>query len=126
MSHSILIEKEKKIKETMKIMGMKDLAFFLSWTIKYIIIYFVISVLVTLILYFSIFNNSNYLIIFLWYYTFCLSLVFQSIFITTLFNDAKIGNIACMVFYIILFMLYYLLSGIYTPYYAKAAASIST
>ena len=50
MTYGLLQEKEKKIKEGMKIMGMHDSSFFLSWFIYYEIIYLITSVLVTLIL----------------------------------------------------------------------------
>jgi len=46
----MLTEKEKKIKEGMKIMGMGSLAFYFSWIFWYMMIGFITSILVTLIL----------------------------------------------------------------------------
>jgi len=48
MTQGILDEKEKKIREGMKIMGMKDSSFYLSWIITYLVIYTVISLLIAL------------------------------------------------------------------------------
>ena len=57
MTYGLLIEKEKKIKEGMKIMGMKDSSFYLSWIIWYLIIYLITSFLVSLILKATVFTK---------------------------------------------------------------------
>lgn len=46
MTYGLLQEKEKKIKEGMKIMGMNDSSFYLSWMIYYEVIYLIISLVV--------------------------------------------------------------------------------
>ena len=76
MVYGLLIEKEKKIREGMKIMGMHDSSFYISWIIYYLIIYTIISLLATLILKSSVFPKSNFFIIFIWYWLFCISLIF--------------------------------------------------
>lgn len=48
MIYGIVLEKEKKIREGMKIMGLKDSSFYLSWIIFYALIYLVVSIIVTL------------------------------------------------------------------------------
>lgn len=50
MCYGLMIEKEKKIREGMKIMGMKDSSFYYSWILYYMVIYTCISLLVSLIL----------------------------------------------------------------------------
>lgn len=50
MAYALLEEKEKKIKESMKIMGLSDTAFYLSWCIHYGVIYFTIAFLTTILL----------------------------------------------------------------------------
>ena len=50
MTYGLLQEKEKKIKEGMKIMGMNDSSFYLCWIIYYEIIYLTISLLVSAIM----------------------------------------------------------------------------
>jgi len=76
MTYGMLIEKEKKIREGMKIMGMSNTSFYLSWIITYLLIYLVVSILVSLILKRSVFTYSNFGIIFIWHYLFCISLIF--------------------------------------------------
>ena len=97
MSSSILTEKENKIREGMKIMGMQDASFYLSWVSWYMIIYTIISIVITIILILSIYKNSNFILIFIWYWFFCMTLIAQSLFVTAFFTNAKLGNIVAMV-----------------------------
>jgi ATP-binding cassette subfamily A (ABC1) protein 3 len=60
MTHGLLLEKQNKIKEGMKIMGMNDTSFYLSWIIEYEIIYLIISLIVTGVLKASVFKNVIY------------------------------------------------------------------
>lgn len=50
MSYRLIFEKEKKLREGMSMMGMRNSSFYLSWIIQYFIVYLVISILVTIIL----------------------------------------------------------------------------
>lgn len=111
MSSSILTEKENKIREGMKIMGMQDSSFYLSWISWYMIIYTIISILVTLILIGSVYKNSNFLLIFVWHWLFSMTLIAQSLFITAFFTNAKLGNIVSMVFFLVMFLFKFIISG---------------
>jgi ATP-binding cassette, subfamily A (ABC1), member 3 len=64
MTYGLLKEKEKKLKEGMKIMGLRDSSFFLSWILWYFIIYLITSVLVSVVLKYSVFTKSNFFLIF--------------------------------------------------------------
>jgi ATP-binding cassette subfamily A (ABC1) protein 3 len=55
--------KEGKIKEGMKMMGMSNSSFYLSWIITYEIIYFLVSLMVAGLLKARIFRNSDFLVI---------------------------------------------------------------
>lgn len=76
MSYGLLIEKEKKIKEGMKIMGLKDSSFYLSWLIHYFIVYTVTSLLIALVSVASVWPSSSFFLIFLWYLFYCVTLMF--------------------------------------------------
>ena len=97
MNSRILTEKEKKIREGMKIMGMQDSSFYLSWITWYMMIYTIISIAVTIILKLSIYTNSDITLIFIWYWLFCMTLIAQCLFVTSFFTNAKLGNILAMV-----------------------------
>ncbi|EAR87981.2 ABC transporter family protein (macronuclear) [Tetrahymena thermophila SB210] len=105
MTQKLLTEKEKRIREGMKVMGMKDSSFYKSWIITYGLIYFITCFFQTIFLCTSVLKNSNFLLILIWLYLFCISLIFQSIFITTFFSSAQMGNIFGIIFYLIMYMM---------------------
>lgn len=76
MTYGLLVEKEKKIREGMKVMGMSDASFYVSWVLYYLIIYFLISILVASILKGAIFKSSDWSVIFIWHFLFGISLIF--------------------------------------------------
>jgi ATP-binding cassette, subfamily A (ABC1), member 3 len=55
MIYRLVYEKEKKIREGMKMMGMTNLSFYLSWFIWYGVIYTLISLLMSVLLTFAVF-----------------------------------------------------------------------
>ncbi|KAL4490757.1 hypothetical protein ABPG72_021811 [Tetrahymena utriculariae] len=111
MTYGLLIEKEKKIREGMKVMGMSDSSFYASWIIYYLIIYIMCSILVATALKVSIYVSSDWSIIFVWHLLFGISLIFQSLFITTFFTKAQVGNIFAMVFFLFQYMANMILSN---------------
>jgi len=74
--YRLLFEKEKKIREGMKMMGMTNTSFYSSWVITYAIIYAFISLIMTLILKAQIFVKSNFFLIFLVIWFFGVVLIF--------------------------------------------------
>jgi len=88
MTYALLYEKEKKLREGMKMMGLNNTSFYLSWIITYFIIYTIISIIATiliskikffliiLLLEVFIFKHTNAGIIFLNYWLFCMVLIF--------------------------------------------------
>ena len=70
MTFKIVKEKETRAKETMRIMGMTDLPYWLSWLVFYTLINTMVSFLAWFVLQFKIINYSTqgYLFIFFWLY----------------------------------------------------------
>ena len=64
----------------MKMMGMKDSAFYLSWVVTYAVIYTVIAALWVLTAS-SVFYFSSTLLIFLWYWLYCLACIPMALFV---------------------------------------------
>ena len=64
----ILEEKESKVREGMKIMGLGNLPLYLSWIVWQSGINLIVAILVCLLLKVSIFVNSDYLLILLFYW----------------------------------------------------------
>ena len=50
MTYALLYEKEKKLREGMKMMGLQNTSFYMSWIITYLIIYTIISIIATILL----------------------------------------------------------------------------
>ena len=76
LTSSLITEKERKIREGMKIMGMMNTSFYLSWIITYLIILTIISLLVALALKLFIIKHSDFFLIFFWFQLFTISLLF--------------------------------------------------
>lgn len=66
----IVKEKEQRVKESMRMMGMSDFPYWMSWFAYYTIINTITSFLATLTLSINVFTYSNYVYIFLtiWLY----------------------------------------------------------
>jgi ATP-binding cassette subfamily A (ABC1) protein 3 len=93
-----MIEKEKRIKEGMKIMGLKGSAFYYSWFITYFIKLTFISLLISIILKATFFTYSAWIFIFLWHWMFAMSGMALGFCITTLCSRAKVANVATFVY----------------------------
>lgn len=103
----LITEKEKKIKEGMKMMGLTDFAFYLSWIIYYTVIYSVIAGLWTLIM-LVLWKSSTGILVFVWYWLYCMTLVPLALLVCVFFSKARIGIIAALVFYLALFIFSFL------------------
>lgn len=90
----IVGEKEKKIKEGMKIMGLRDLAYWLGWFVVYAVIVTFISLVNTVLLFaLDIFQHSSFLLIFVLIDLYGLSVVMIAFMITPFFNKARTAGI---------------------------------
>lgn len=126
MTYGMLYEKEKKIKEGMKIMGMHDSSFYYSWIIYYEIIYLITSLLVCLILKGTVFAHSNFLLVLISHQLFCWSLIAQSMFIQVFFTRAKIGNIIAMVWFLVMYMTSFFINSGDIPTSVRRQGSLSS
>eukprot|EP01084_Bolivina_argentea_P269164 457390_1 len=98
---SILIEeKQSKIKEGMKMMGATTSTYWLSWFIFFFIEFTMIAVLVTLLgIGGHVFRYSDGIIIFLWFWLFCLSSATFAMMISTFFDNPKSGSLFGFIIY---------------------------
>ncbi|XP_025412978.1 ABC transporter A family member 1-like isoform X2 [Sipha flava] len=87
-------EKEQKIKEVMKIMGLKELVFWCSWFNIYAVYVTLLSIASTAILYLlGIFNNTNWILIFLLVYFYSITVIFFSFMISPFFDKSRTAGI---------------------------------
>lgn len=88
----IVGEKENKIKEGMKIMGLKDSVFWLSWFIIYGIFVLFLSIICCFLLFIlQVFQNTNILLIFLLVLLYSLSIIMFGFMITPFFDKSRVS-----------------------------------
>ncbi|XP_038613025.1 ATP-binding cassette sub-family A member 5 [Tachyglossus aculeatus] len=86
----IVAEKEKKLKEFLRIMGLHDTAFWLSWVLLYTSLIFIMSLLMAVIATASsLFPQSSCFVIFLLFFLYGLSSVLFALMLTPLFKKSK-------------------------------------
>ncbi|XP_040186968.1 ATP-binding cassette sub-family A member 5 [Rana temporaria] len=92
----IVAEKEKKLKEFMKILGLHDTAFWLPWVLLYIVFILLVSILMACITTsLTPFSHSSWFLVFLLYALYGISLIMFALMLTPLFKKAKqAGGIA--------------------------------
>lgn len=85
-------EKERKIKEGMKIMGLRELVFWCSWFNIYSAYTVVLSLASTAILYLlGVFNNTNWILIFLLVLMYSITVIFFSFMISPFFDKSRVS-----------------------------------
>ncbi len=120
----IVKEKEQRVKESMRMMGLTDLPYWLSWLCYYTIINTVTATLAWSILSINVFVYSTQFYIFMWIWLYGQSLFGQIIFIQSLFSKSKYaGIVATVVYFLCPFGNIPILSGT-SPYWAKLVLSI--
>jgi len=69
----IVSEKGSRIRETLRILGLSDFAYWLSWLLYYTVVVSIISLVATLFLCLGVFTHSNFILVFLyiWVYSLC-------------------------------------------------------
>uniref|UniRef100_A0A4W3JT62 ATP binding cassette subfamily A member 5 n=1 Tax=Callorhinchus milii TaxID=7868 RepID=A0A4W3JT62_CALMI len=90
---NLVIEK-KEVKEVMKVMGLYDSAFWLSWGLLYLVLIFILSLVMAIIATeTSLFPRSSIIIIFPLLFLFGISIIPFSFLLTPLFKNQKIAGL---------------------------------
>lgn len=102
LSH-LVTEKEKKIKEGMRMMGMSDISLWLSWTITYAaFLLFATLVIIVLSMATQLFKPSNMFLIFLLLYLYALSIMAFAFMFVPFFDKAMtaagFGSVSTILF----------------------------
>ena len=85
----VVEEKEKKIKESMRMVGLRGSVFWLSWFVVYSGMVLIVSIFGTIIMHFIVLNQSNFLVLFILILEFGLSMIMFAFIMTTLFSKGK-------------------------------------
>lgn len=89
----IVEEKEMRMKETLKMMGLRDWVFVSSWALTYFVLFTIISALVTIMLTSSFLSNSDTGLVFLWVFLFAMSQITLSFLASAFFSRARLAAI---------------------------------
>ncbi|CAK1589994.1 unnamed protein product [Parnassius mnemosyne] len=87
-------EKEKKIREGMRIMGLKDTAYWGSWFLIYAVFVTILSIVSTVLLFtLGVFQHSSYILIFLLMLLFGFTIITFAFMLTPFFDSARTAGI---------------------------------
>lgn len=106
----MLAEKEKKIRESMSIMGMKLWVYYSTWFLRFFVIYLVVHAIESGILMVTL-RQIPFYIPFMVFILFDILLIIQSFFIQIFFTRAKIGVVFALLFFILQYMVNYITIG---------------
>lgn len=109
---SLVTEKQKKQKEVLKIMGMRDTAFWLSWTLLYAALVLLISSIATVLAVVTDFFRppSNVFIFFLMLLFYGLSIINLAFVITPFFDNPKVAGPLASLFVALISLLFFVVS----------------
>jgi len=96
---NLVSEKESKARESMKIMGLLDISYWLSWWFYYFVIVTIISSICICILSINAIKYSNRGLVFLFFEIYGLSLFGLAVFLQSLFSRARVAAIAGTLIY---------------------------
>ena len=121
--YRMVLEKEIRIKEGMKIMGLTEGIYFLSYFIQYIIISLFVSAINSAI-FLLIFTQIPYIVFFLIFFLFSINVFSLAFFFQSFIEKGKESIILSLIVYYIMFFLYMLVYNINASYYLKVGLSI--
>ena len=107
---SLVQEKELKLRESMRIMGTSDTALLGSWFIAYGLSYTILAVLITMVGT-GLFPNSSSSIVFAVFWSFGLSTISLSIFISVFFTQSKVASVIGSAAFIATYFAFFALSS---------------
>ncbi|CAF1026035.1 unnamed protein product [Brachionus calyciflorus] len=108
---NIVAEKEKKIRELMKMMGLKDFMFWLSWISTYFIQFTVLNLIISVLMYAIKFYTTFSMTLIFYVLIECYSIVsiIFGAFVSTFFQNSKTAGSACASIYSLMSFLYFII-----------------
>jgi len=116
-------EKQTKTRESMRMMGMKDSAYWASWFIAYFCQVMVVTIIMTLGSIFTLFKGSNPLLVFLMYFVYGISLFGFALIMIAIFGTVRTVALGGLVLKFALFYMRYLFTSS-VPTFWRAAGAI--
>ena len=121
--YRMVLEKETRIKEGMKIMGLTDGIYFLSYFIQYVVISFVVS-FINAGIFVLIFTKIPYIILFLILFLFSINVFALAFFFQSFTEKAKESLIISLILYYIMYFFYIIAFHENSGYNLKVGLSV--
>ena len=99
MTFQIVKEKESRIKESMRMMGMKDSAYWLSWYVYYTCISTCIVILAWLVMLINSIPHSNSFLVSLYLEFYAQAVFGEIVFLSSLFENSKYSGLVATLIY---------------------------
>ncbi|CAJ1443886.1 unnamed protein product, partial [Effrenium voratum] len=122
---SLVEDKEARINEVMKMMGMPAEAITFGWYITYGLLWLIPAALMTLICWNSVFQHSDKFLVFLFFWLFGLCVVTLCSLIAVFFSKAKTASVVGALLFFLLYFPYLRLDGLTELAWQKMLASLS-
>ena len=120
----VVREKEHKTREGMKMMGLKDSAYWSSFFVYYLVICSLISIILTSITMGFLFTYSNWFLMFLFYLLYGLSIFSFGLFLASFFHRSRVASITGTMLYFAAYTLAQLVTDATSSETNKNAASL--
>ena len=121
--YRMVFEKETRVKEGMKIMGLTDGIYFLSYLIQYIIISIFDSVVISF-LFLLLFTKTPFIVLFLMIFLFSLNVFSLAFCFQSFIEKAKESLILSLILYFLMFFFYMLVVSDNSSYIVKVGLSV--
>ena len=99
LTFKIVREKESRVKETMRIMGMSDRSYWMSWFVFYTVVNTIVTTLLMLTLLIKVVRYSSFFYVWLFIWLYGLAIFAQIVFLQSMFKDTKYASIASSLIY---------------------------
>ena len=121
--YRMVLEKEKKVKEGLKIMGLTEGIYFLSYFLQYSVISLIDSA-INAAIFLLLFTRIPYLVFFFIFFLFSLNIFALAFFFQSFINKAKESLILSMLLYFVMFFLSFLVVNDDASYNMKMGLSV--
>ncbi|XP_041378992.1 cholesterol transporter ABCA5-like isoform X2 [Gigantopelta aegis] len=113
---NLVAEKEKKIREGMKMMGLRDSVWWLSWALVYLfVILFVTIIVVVIAMASSFFRNESLFMFFILMFLYGMSIINLAFLMTPFFTKAQVAGFVAGFSTVIISLLHFIVSMTRTP-----------
>lgn len=106
----LVLEKEQRIKEGMRMMGLSEFSYNLSWLITTVLQMTIVSILIVLVTMSSVFEYSDKFLVFIYFMAFSLAVINMCFLMATFFSRSKVASLMGPMIFFASFFPYYAVS----------------